>query len=121
MIGDFATHEQTGSEQHRLAVHGELDRERVGEFEAAISEICRLGAKAIDVDLRDVTFIDSSGIRALISARERCLRSETRLSVRPSAPLRRVFDIKGLAEVLPSQEPIDLGGGVGQPPYPTPG
>lgn len=57
---------------------------------------------AIDVDATDITFIDSSGLRALIVGREVALSHGVEFEVRITADsfVERVFTIAGLADVL---------------------
>jgi anti-sigma B factor antagonist len=47
---------------------GILDSTKTNQFRAEISELVNGGAKTILVNLKDVTFIDSSGLGALVIA-----------------------------------------------------
>ncbi|TVR14531.1 MAG: anti-sigma factor antagonist [Phormidium sp. GEM2.Bin31] len=47
---------------------GLLDGVKAGEVRREIGECLETGAKVILLDLKDVTFIDSSGLGALVSA-----------------------------------------------------
>ena len=62
-----------------IAPEGELDIARVAEFRAALSRA--EGAAAVVVDLSCVSFIDSSGIGALLDLHHRLLRDRRRLAV----------------------------------------
>lgn len=46
---------------------GELDLETAGSFEAALSRALEANAERVIVDLTSVTFMDSSGVNALMS------------------------------------------------------
>jgi anti-anti-sigma factor len=63
-----------------IAPEGELDFAEVGEFQAALS---RAGAAAVGivVDLSSVSFIDSSGLSALVDLYNRLRRDNRRLGV----------------------------------------
>jgi anti-sigma B factor antagonist len=86
---------------HLLAVSGELDlatapglRERLG---AAVDS----GISRIVVDLREVTFMDSIGLAAIVHARSR-LRAAGRLAlvVAPDSYAQLVLDIAGMPRAL---------------------
>jgi len=51
-----------------LEVHGELDSEGASKLESAFEDAFTLGQKNIVVDLKDTSYIGSSGLRVLISA-----------------------------------------------------
>jgi anti-anti-sigma factor len=73
-------------EQHgryRLVLSGELDLNGAGELEAAITRLCKAGALEIEVDLREITFIDSSGVQAIMRAREQCAEHRTQFFLVP--------------------------------------
>jgi anti-anti-sigma factor len=75
---------------------GELDIGATGVLVAA----CRDGVDRID--LRGVTFLDSSGVRELMRAhRSVRTRGLDLVLVSPSAPVRRVLALLGLTEHLP--------------------
>ena len=77
----------------------EIDRATVEAFESEIElpdEPCRLV-----VDLHDVTFIDSSGVRALIVAHHRANEVGSSLVVcNLGASIQRVLDVLGARELL---------------------
>jgi anti-sigma B factor antagonist len=58
----------------RLVVSGELDMSTSSVLAAAISDALANGTKAVSVDLGEVSFLDSSGIRALIDGWRLALR-----------------------------------------------
>ncbi|MBF2095782.1 MAG: STAS domain-containing protein [Synechococcales cyanobacterium K44_A2020_017] len=47
---------------------GILDSTKTNQFRAEISELVNSGAKMVLVNLKDITFIDSSGLGALVIA-----------------------------------------------------
>jgi anti-sigma B factor antagonist len=86
-----------------IAPEGELDIARVDEFRAALSATIREGAAAVVVDLSEVSFIDSSGLGALVELHSRLRRSRRRLAVVApggSAPA-VLLDLAGLRGRLP--------------------
>jgi anti-sigma B factor antagonist len=52
-----------------VAPHGELDLSTAGEVGDAIAEVRERGFERIVLDLRGVTFIDSTGVRLLVRTR----------------------------------------------------
>ena len=78
-----------------VALHGELDIVSAAGLADALVEVA---GSTLVVDLSDLTFIDSSGISALVVARNRILaegKGELVLT-RPGVIVRRVLEITGL-------------------------
>ena len=86
-----------------IAPKGELDITRIGDFRAALRDAARDGAAAVVVDLSDVSFIDSSGLGALVELHKRLPRSGRRLAVvAPGGSTPAVLlDLAGLRGHLP--------------------
>jgi anti-anti-sigma factor len=88
-------------DRYLLEVSGELDlatHERVIE---AIKRAEASDAKTIDLDLTEVTFIDSSGIRALVEGTLESRRNGQRLRLVPvQGQVRRVLEMCGLLRHL---------------------
>jgi anti-anti-sigma factor len=86
-----------------IAPEGELDFARVGDFRAALSDAAREGAAVVVVDLSQVSFIDSSGLGAIVELHNRLRRGGRRLAVvAPSGSAPAVlFDLAGLRGRLP--------------------
>lgn len=61
----------------------------------------KVTASSIDVDLSALTFIDSSGLTALLHLHERCARDGGQMVVSAvSRPVQRVLEITGLEQIL---------------------
>ena len=59
------------------------------------------GPEWLRLDLRDVVFMDTSGIAVLIKARRRALEAGCRFSVKSASPaIQRLLEITGLASLL---------------------
>jgi anti-anti-sigma factor len=89
-----------------IAPEGELDISRSGDFRAALWEAAREGAADVLVDLSQVSFIDSSGLGALVELHNRLRRSKRRLAVvapAGSAPA-VLLDLAGLRGRVPTFE-----------------
>jgi anti-sigma B factor antagonist len=86
----------------RVRVAGEVTMENVAELKTVLFRaIDDVRAKAVEVDLAFVTFIDSTGIGKLVSARAHALTNGSDLWVVNASPgVRRVLSLLGLLEIL---------------------
>jgi anti-sigma B factor antagonist len=76
---------------------GEVDMHTVTTLESVLSSIHETGKRDIWVDLSQVEFIDSSGIRALIEAHRAFDRDRRQFAlIAPKGPARRVIELTGL-------------------------
>jgi anti-sigma B factor antagonist len=85
--------EQDGS---RAALHlsGEFDMGGELDFEAKLDRLLEAGPDTVVLDLRALTFLDSTGLRALLRARERGRREGWQLALTPVQPtVERVFEL----------------------------
>ncbi len=62
-----------------LRLHGELDLRTVPKLRMRLAEALERGSGAVVVDLTEVTFIDSTGLSALLNALRRLTRAGRRL------------------------------------------
>ena len=86
----------------RLAPSGELDIASAPEFEQAIAEATSEPGAELVLDLRELTFMDSTGLRALAQTNARADQGGFALSiVRGPRQIERVLEISGLAQLLP--------------------
>jgi anti-anti-sigma factor len=85
-----------------VAVAGEVDVATAGELEAFVRG--RLGDEGgVLLDLRDVTFLDSSGVRALAAVARHAAEGGGDLRVRGELrePVRQVLELTGMLQILP--------------------
>jgi anti-anti-sigma factor len=92
--------------RHRLRLSGELDLASAPALTDAVAEACGARAKEIVLDIGELEFIDSTGLRAILSSRVVCAESNCALSVHPEADrvspqVRRLLQVTGLLERLP--------------------
>lgn len=87
-------------ETSTLSFAGEFDLANIDLAHKTLDEIESNGSARIVIDLRELTFIDSTGIAFLLAAVKRDERG--RLSFVPSkaAAVRRVFGITGVDEIF---------------------
>lgn len=92
-------------EARRVALRGEADLSGAPSIEAAIADATS-EAQRIILDLRNLTFIDSSGLRALMRGHEHCGARGVELQVIPGPEnVQRLFELSGMNEILPFCDP----------------
>ena len=106
MNDGFRIEEERLGEGHRLVLGGELDLAAAYDLETALSRLCGSGG-SIELDLRGVTFMDSMGMRSLLTVRDMCTEAGSSLSVLAGEGQRKMLEVTGLIEVLPLQSPED--------------
>lgn len=85
-----------------IELHGEWDLAQQSAITDAIAQALDRRPACLVLDLSQLSFIDSSGIHAVISTRKRCAAQATHLVIVPGPrAVQRVFEICGLIDVLP--------------------
>jgi anti-sigma B factor antagonist len=101
----FAAQHSVHNGMHEIALAGELDlacAPLLADLVRGLAEGDGDGVTAVTLDLRRLTFIDSTGVRATLSVRELCRARGYGFFVIPGPrQVQRVFEIAGLLEVLP--------------------
>lgn len=107
----FAISIEETPEVARLVLQGELDIATSPQAEAELRRLEGEGAATIVLDLRGLTFMDSTGLRLLVAADARARESGHRLAiVRGPGPVHRVLEITGLHSRLDLvDDPAELG------------
>lgn len=84
-----------------VTLEGELDLANHAPFGELLAKITSTKPVSVVVDLSQLTFLDSSGIRCLIAAARDASADDIRLVVRrPRPAVRRVIEVCGLDELL---------------------
>jgi anti-sigma B factor antagonist len=109
--GGFTVQDVGADGRHRLLLAGELDIASAPILEAAISGLCENGTSAIVLDVRDVTFMDSTGLRAVLAADKLCRGHGHALSLAgANGAVQRLFELTGVSGAL-QFEGADSGAG----------
>lgn len=92
-------------EPHRvtivLAVHGEIDLATAGTVSARLREMMEAGFRRVVLDLRQVSFIDSTGLRAVFDAHMASADAEIEFMLIPGPEaVQRLFELTGTADML---------------------
>jgi anti-anti-sigma factor len=84
-----------------VALSGEVDVSVVQALSDALDAAIRESEGAFVLDLTDLEFLDSSGLSVLLRARALLGQSERSLAVVcPSGPVRRLFEVSGVEDLL---------------------
>jgi anti-sigma B factor antagonist len=113
MTQDESTQFSTTAEQREGAIwvlraRGELDLATVPKLAHAIDAAIDGGARDVMLDLDEVTFMDSSGIREIVRGRKQLEAQGGRLTVDgASGAVQQVLEVSGLLQTLsnPNNEP----------------
>lgn len=85
---------ESGGGSARIALAGELDMQTVPVLEDHLAQVEAGEVAEITLDLRDVTFLDSTAVHAFISARDRAKEHGRRLIlVGVGPPARRLLEL----------------------------
>jgi anti-anti-sigma factor len=99
MVHDgFAISSQCTGTTVRITVAGELDIATATHLREHTSRPLAEPTELVVLDLTDVSFIDSSGLHALLDA---AAQGDSRLRIVPSPVCLRLFDIAGVRDRLP--------------------
>jgi anti-sigma B factor antagonist len=103
---EFEVHAGRGAEGVlTLRPAGELDIATAARLERALADDRRPGDRVV-LDLADLEFIDSTGLRAIVRGAEAARRDGWELKLRPGPPaVQRVFEIAGVLGALPFDAP----------------
>jgi anti-sigma B factor antagonist len=97
---EFAAYLVTTELRPTVVVLGEIDQATVGRFSAVLDAALAIGP-CIEVDLSQTTFMDSTGVRALIAAQSRPGQPPDAIVLRdPSPGVRRLIELVGLASLF---------------------
>lgn len=84
-----------------LALDGELDMASAPMLEVAVEDAEIAGKQTVVLDLRELDFIDSTGLRIILSARKLCGERGQELSVTEgSQQVERLLNVTGMAAHL---------------------
>jgi anti-sigma B factor antagonist len=88
-----------------VTVRGEVDLATANELEAAVTSAFEGAPSTVVLDLEGLTFIDSSGLRTLVSLSQEAASRGGVLALRKvPSHAQRVLDITGLADTFPLAE-----------------
>ena len=103
---DIAVQEDENSAQ--VSLSGEVDLAAVEAIETTLAPL-EDRYRSLILDLRGVTFLDSTGLRAIVSADARARKSGLDLKiVRGPEPVQKILYLAGLDKILPLVDADEL-------------
>jgi anti-sigma B factor antagonist len=103
MGGQSQLNIETRRESDRVVItmDGELDMANAPGLQVAIESDELSAAEIVVLDLQGLTFLDSTGLRVILAARELCWRRGQEFAVTPgSAQVQRLLSVTGVGEHL---------------------
>jgi len=98
---DVAITEERNGAASTVTVRGEIDVASAPALRNTLHAVCEEGVTSVTVDLRQVTFLDSSALGVLVGALRRCRERDSRFQLVVDSPrLRKIFEITGLNSVF---------------------
>jgi anti-sigma B factor antagonist len=103
---DFSIREDADDNRHTLVLTGELDLASAPALEAATARLCADGASEIVLDLSGLAFVDSTGLRTILSSMSLCEEHLCNFWLIPGPrAVQRLFELAGVLERLPFRDP----------------
>jgi anti-anti-sigma factor len=97
----FSVSAQTDGDSAVITAAGEFDLAAASEFTACADPLLP-AAQHVVIDLRDVSFLDSSGLNALLTYRRSANAAGGAISLRsPTDRVRRLLELAGVTDILP--------------------
>jgi anti-sigma B factor antagonist len=98
---DFRVEVRTEGQAAVVVVRGELDLATSPELEEQLRRIWDTGNEQLVIDLRELEFMDSTGLSIIVKAHQRLTDEGRQLSlVRGSQQVQRLLDLTGVSERL---------------------
>lgn len=108
----FEVEVERGSDMVRVSPCGELDMDTAALVRERVGDLTAGGLGRLLLDLRQLTFMDSSGLRLVLELQRAAAADGWELAVAPGpAQVQRVFDVTGMRSLVPFSD-----GSGGQPP-----
>jgi anti-anti-sigma factor len=106
-VSDARVEAETEDGRVRIVVRGEVDLQNAGDVEAQLTEAISNQATMVSIDLADVAYLDSAGLRVLFHLVDRLatLQIAVELVTPLRSPSRRVIELSGLAALVPLDPP----------------
>jgi anti-anti-sigma factor len=101
-LGELSMTSERQGDVHSIRLFGELDLASARGVELELRRAEATDALSIVLDLSGLTFMDSTGVRLLVTANARSREDADRLSLRRGpAAVQRVLELSAVADLLP--------------------
>jgi anti-sigma B factor antagonist len=106
----FQVHHVLSATRHTLVLRGELDLASASTLAHTLARIPMDATTSLLLDLRALTFIDSTGVCSILVIHTLCAERDCNLVLIPGpARVRRVFELCGLLDYLPFADGASAG------------
>lgn len=101
-LDELAIRSEREDDVHTIAIAGELDLATVEPVQRELERVEATDVLSIVLDLSDLTFMDSTGVRLVMMAAARSRANGNRLVLLRGQPaVQRVFELCGVERLLP--------------------
>lgn len=101
MQGDFQVEVRREADAELITIRGELDLASGPQLQAALERVSPEDTRVVVIDLRELEFMDSTGLSIIVRAHQRLAGTGCELGlVRGSTQVQRLLDLTGVAERL---------------------
>ena len=92
---------EKGSDQVKISLVGRLDTNTSGQFESALNDLFEKGNYNILVDLKDLEYVSSSGLRVFLGAQKKVSAASGNMVIKNvNETIMEVFEMTGFLDVL---------------------
>lgn len=85
----------------RVTAGGDFDLANIDDFEKIAYEVLARRPTSLQIDLSNVTFLDSTGLHVLLRLSDACKGMGIEIVIHPSPIIDRLADVTGVALPLP--------------------
>lgn len=101
-LGTLSMRSEREGDVHTLRLSGELDLATAAEVQRELEHVEATDAESIVLDLSELTFMDSTGVRLLVTAHARARADSNRLTLlRGGRAVQRILQLSGVEALLP--------------------
>ena len=101
MNSEFSVEERRDGDAAIFTVSGELDLRTSPELEERLGQAFNAGAELVILDLRQIEFMDSTGLRVLLASHQRAQETRRRFAlVRGADQVERELTLTGVRDLL---------------------
>ncbi|RKD22630.1 hypothetical protein BEP19_10235 [Ammoniphilus oxalaticus] len=100
-VEKFEIHQEETAMEHRVYLKGELDISKAEQFRSLVDRLADDASKTLTINLKDLHYIDSTGIGIFVHILKKRDQLNAALSVEDTSPkIKRIFDITGISKFL---------------------
>jgi anti-anti-sigma factor len=101
-LGALTVCSEREGDVHTISLSGELDLATAADVQRELERVEATDAQSIVLDLSELTFMDSTGVRLLVTAHARSRTDSNRLTLlRGGRAVQRILQLSGVDTLLP--------------------